>query len=64
MMQEREVVLVLCTLSWGKSRRESFIFPAGIQEAFIKRMVFQLSLRDRIFLRKKSNLVTFAGRLL
>lgn len=28
--RERSVVLILCTLGWEASRRETFILPAGI----------------------------------
>lgn len=37
----------------GTSRREPRILPSGIHEACIKKMAFQLNLKEKIFLRKR-----------
>ena len=49
---ERSVILITCPMGQGTSRREPLILPSGIHEGCIKKMAFQLNLKEKIFLRK------------
>lgn len=51
--EERSVILIACPMGQGTSRREPRILPSGIHEACIKKMAFQLNLKEKIFLRKR-----------
>ena len=46
------------------SRREPLLLPSEIYEAHIKRMAFQLNLKEEIFLRRKSNLSNLCWKAL